>query len=61
MKQHIWVIEMYDKGKWLPTTGVDLTRANAREQKRVPWERRCPIWKFRIRKYVREPERRFLG
>jgi len=54
MKQHIWVIEMYDKGKWLPTTGVDLTRANAREQKRVPWERRCPDYKFRIRKYVRE-------
>ena len=54
MKAYLWVVEMCDKEKWLPTIGACLTRADARAEKRLRWERKCPDYKFRIRKYVRE-------
>ena len=52
--EHLWVIEVYDKGIWMSTIGAYLTREDARDQKRRRWERQCPNDKFRIRKYIRE-------
>lgn len=50
-KNHIWLIEMFNKGKWLPTVGAYLTRADARRFKREDWEYDMPDTLFRIRKY----------
>jgi len=50
---HIWIIEILDKGKWLPTIGCGLTKKDAEMFKRAEWERTCPDDKYRVEKYER--------
>ena len=47
----IWLIEMYENGKWMPTVGAYLTRAAAREGL-VEWKENNPTDFFRIRRYM---------
>lgn len=52
MRNHIWVVEMLENEKWLPTVGAYLTRAEARRFKKEDWEFNMPYYTYRIRKYV---------
>ena len=56
-KNYIWVVEVFDDGKWEPSVNVGLTRAQARMEKRVWFEesRNYAKLKLRIRKYVPQP------
>ena len=51
-RNHIWLIEMFDKGKWWPTVGAYLTHADARRFKKEDWEFNSPYYEYRIRKYM---------
>jgi hypothetical protein len=53
--KHIWVVEMWDSGKWNTTVGVGIDRENGREALK-DWKSRCPDDKFRLVKYTREDE-----
>lgn len=48
----LWVIEILERGKWMPTVGAHLTRDSARSDL---WEWRVgnPHDKFRIARYKR--------
>ena len=48
---HIWVVEMFDDGKWWPTVGVGLNREDARGHKQS-WAESMPDDKFRVTKYI---------
>ena len=50
---HIWVVEILENGKWLPTTGVASSMREARDEKDW-WVTTNPQDKYRIKKYVRE-------
>lgn len=49
---HIWVIEIFEKGKWYPTAGAHPFRKDARSDIKYYWRFTYPTTKFRIRKYV---------
>ena len=48
---HIWVVEMFDNGKWWPTVGGGLTREDAKASKWW-WLETGPDDKYRITKYI---------
>jgi len=51
--RHLWVVEVWGRGKWRPTTGVHRTRNGGRENLRYCRDTyRKPDDKFRLRKYV---------
>jgi hypothetical protein len=50
--QHLWVVEMWEKGQWRPTVGASLTRLEAHDDL-ADWRDQNPNDQFRIRKYVR--------
>lgn len=54
MKNHVWVIEMKDEKKWMPTVGCGLTKDDAIWVKKSKWDYQGPRGTFRIRKYVPE-------
>jgi hypothetical protein len=56
MARHVWVIQMLCDGKWEPTIGTGITRDDAQMRKRAEWEKPSPDDKFRIRKYIPEPQ-----
>lgn len=49
----IWVVEIYEKGKWEPTTTGVLSREDARYEKRY-WKRCNPDDRFRVWPYIPE-------
>ena len=51
---YLWVIEIFENGRWQATVGAGLTREDARREKKTYWEFNMPDDKFRIRKYSRE-------
>jgi len=55
MTEHIWVIEWESKGKWYPTTGINLNRKNARIKKRY-WQASDTDGKYRVKKYERKDD-----
>ena len=55
MARHIWIIEMKEKAGWRPTVGIGLIRKIAR-QKLPLWRVRNQSDKFRITKYIPDPE-----
>lgn len=57
-KNHVWIVEVLIpiavnpfEGRWAPTVGVYMTRAEARRWKKEDWEYNEPYNTFRIRKY----------
>jgi hypothetical protein len=54
----LWVVEMKSEvtGHWGPTTGVRLTRSEARQALRI-WRDRNPSESFRLGRYRRIEER----
>lgn len=53
MKRYLWIIEIYENGKWMTTVGGGLSRQDARRDL-VDWKHNNPCDEFRIRKYVPE-------
>ena len=49
---HIWVIEWYLDGEWLPTIGCGITKDDAKSALKNEWKSNNPNDKFRIVKYV---------
>jgi len=49
---HVWIIEIKDGSKWIPTIGCGLTRDDAHQLKRGKWEYLNPSDKFRVKKYI---------
>ena len=48
----IWIIEIFDNGKWEPTIGAGLTKKDATMFMRAEWKRTCLDDKFRVKKYL---------
>ena len=55
--KHIWIVEMFENGKWHTTVGAGLTYADAVREKRDAWEWHNAEYKFRICKYVKQETR----
>lgn len=49
---HIYVIELWDGGKYIPTVGVGRTRESG-ELELSRWRKRLPKDNLRLQKYVR--------
>jgi len=53
----LWVVEMLEGGRWLPTAGAQLSRKDARRLIECDWQVDNPDDKFRVVAYVRRDER----
>ena len=49
----LWVIEMRCNGRWEPTVGAGLSRADARREVSDYWKTNNPRDRFRVVKYIR--------
>jgi hypothetical protein len=49
----LWVVEMFERGKWLPTVGTSLTKRAGQIELRQ-WRDDNPDDRYRLVKYVRE-------
>ena len=54
---HVWVIEMLVKGKWLPCSECAFTRKEAERIKKSYWQEDNPDNEYRVWKYQAVPER----
>lgn len=50
--EHVWIVEMFIYGKWLPTVGATITREQGLELLEG-WRLDSPSEKFRLTKYIR--------
>ena len=50
MMRALWVVEVFDEGRWRPTEFVGATRDRAREQMR-DWKHDEPHQKLRVARY----------
>ncbi len=48
---HIWIVEMLDKGKWMPTVGCGLDKQGGIREMKYYWHHNCPDDQFRVRQY----------
>jgi hypothetical protein len=53
-KKYLWIVEMREDGKWFPTVGVGLTRADAMREMKDYWRENNRHDSFRVRKYTRD-------
>ena len=49
-KEHVWIVEMVDNGRWMPTVGCSLNRISGRKELKR-WREMNPPDTFRLRKY----------
>ena len=51
MTRRVWIVEIWERGRWAPTTGCHLDRADARLGCKY-WHEDNPADRFRVREYV---------
>lgn len=55
-RSYLWVVEMRERGAWLPTVGVQLCRSDARREL-MEWRESNPGDVYRLTRYARVKER----